>query len=78
MSTLNIAHRGGGALMPETSLAAFRNAIALAADGVELDVQLSADGVAVISALSLASDPNKAARNLLAAVDSARARRGRQ
>jgi len=48
MPTLNIAHRGGGALMPENSLAAFRNAIALAADGAELDVQLSADGVAVI------------------------------
>jgi glycerophosphoryl diester phosphodiesterase len=48
MSTLNIAHRGGGALMPENSLAAFRHAIALGADGAELDVQLSADGVAVI------------------------------
>jgi glycerophosphoryl diester phosphodiesterase len=48
MHTLNIAHRGGGALMPENSLAAFRNAIALGADGAELDVQLSADGVAVI------------------------------
>ena len=48
MHTLNIAHRGGGALMPENSLAAFRNAIMLGADGAELDVQLSADGVAVI------------------------------
>ncbi len=48
MPTLNIAHRGGAALMPENSLAAFCNAIALGADGAELDVQLSADGVAVI------------------------------
>ena len=48
MPTLNIAHRGGAALMPENSLAAFRNAIALGANGAELDVQLSADGVAVI------------------------------
>ena len=44
----NIAHRGGAALMPENSPAAFRNAIALSADGAELDVQLSADGVAVV------------------------------
>jgi glycerophosphoryl diester phosphodiesterase len=48
MKILNIAHRGGAALMPENSLAAFRNAIALGADGAELDVQLSTDGVAVI------------------------------
>lgn len=34
--------------MPENSLAAFRNAIALGCDGAELDVQLSADGVAVV------------------------------
>jgi glycerophosphoryl diester phosphodiesterase len=45
---LNFAHRGGGALMPENSLAAFRNAVALGANGAELDVQLSADGVAVV------------------------------
>jgi glycerophosphoryl diester phosphodiesterase len=48
MTTLNIAHRGGAALMPENTLAAFANAIALGADGAELDVQLSADGVAVV------------------------------
>lgn len=44
----SFAHRGGGALMPENSPAAFRNAIALGANGAELDVQLSADGVAVV------------------------------
>ena len=48
MPTLNIAHRGGAALMPENTLAAFQNAIALGADGAELDVQLSADGVVVV------------------------------
>jgi glycerophosphoryl diester phosphodiesterase len=48
MRTLNIAHRGGAALRPENSLAAFRHAIALGCDGAELDVQLSADGVAVV------------------------------
>jgi len=36
-----------------------------------------ADGVAVISALSLAPDPTSAARDLLSAVDGALARRGR-
>ncbi|HEX2762212.1 MAG TPA: glycerophosphodiester phosphodiesterase family protein, partial [Rhizomicrobium sp.] len=36
------------ALMPENSLAAFRNAMMLGADGAELDVQLSVDGVAVV------------------------------
>ena len=41
-------------------------------------IAAGADGVAVISALSLASDPNKAARNLLSVVDSALARRGKQ
>src|SRR5665647_1465479 len=40
-------------------------------------IAAGADGVAVISALSLASDPNKAARNLLSVVDSALVRRGR-
>jgi glycerophosphoryl diester phosphodiesterase len=45
---LNIAHRGGAALMPENTLAAFADAIARGCDGAELDVQLSADGVAVV------------------------------
>jgi glycerophosphoryl diester phosphodiesterase len=43
------AHRGGAALWPENSLLAFRNAIALGSDLLELDVHLTADGaVAVI------------------------------
>jgi glycerophosphoryl diester phosphodiesterase len=48
MPTLNIAHRGGAALMPENTLAAFADAKARGCDGVELDVQLSADGVVVV------------------------------
>ena len=48
MKTWNIAHRGGGGLRPENTLAAFRHAIALGCDGAELDVQLSADGVVVV------------------------------
>jgi glycerophosphoryl diester phosphodiesterase len=46
--TWNIAHRGGGGLRPENTLAAFAHAIALGCDGAELDVQLSADGIAVV------------------------------
>jgi len=38
-----IAHRGASAYAPENTLPAFRRAVALGADEVELDVQLSAD-----------------------------------
>jgi glycerophosphoryl diester phosphodiesterase len=46
--TVNIAHRGGAALNPENTLAAFRSALALGCDGAELDVQLSRDGEVVV------------------------------
>lgn len=46
--TLNIAHRGASAVAPPNTLAAFRKALELGADGVELDVHLSADGVPVV------------------------------
>jgi glycerophosphoryl diester phosphodiesterase len=42
------AHRGGSALAPENTLAAFDHAIALGVDGLELDVHLSRDGVVVV------------------------------
>ncbi|MBI4607904.1 MAG: glycerophosphodiester phosphodiesterase [Candidatus Rokubacteria bacterium] len=42
------AHRGGGLLWPENSLLAFKNAIALGADLLELDVHLSKDGELVV------------------------------
>jgi glycerophosphoryl diester phosphodiesterase len=42
------AHRGGSALAPENTIAAFDNGLALGARGLELDVHLSADGVAVV------------------------------
>jgi glycerophosphoryl diester phosphodiesterase len=49
MSTRYVAHRGGAAQWPENSLTAFRNAIALGARVLELDVHQTADGaVAVI------------------------------
>lgn len=43
-----IAHRGGSALAPENTLAAFRNALNLPVDAVEVDVHMSKDGHAVI------------------------------
>lgn len=42
------AHRGGCALGPENTIAAFDLGLAAGADGLELDVHLSADGVAVV------------------------------
>ncbi len=42
--TLIIGHRGASAYAPENTLAAFELAAEQGADGVELDVQLSADG----------------------------------
>ncbi len=43
-----IAHRGASAEAPENTLAAFRRALEIGVDGVELDVHLSADGVPVV------------------------------
>jgi glycerophosphoryl diester phosphodiesterase len=43
-----IAHRGASGLAPENTLRAFRLAIALGAEGVEMDVQLTADGTPVV------------------------------
>ena len=45
---LVFAHRGGSALAPENTIAAFDNGLRLGADGLELDVQLSRDGVVVV------------------------------
>src|SRR5687767_9049384 len=42
------AHRGGCALGPENTVAAFDLGVASGADGLELDVHLSADGVVVV------------------------------
>lgn len=42
------AHRGGAALGPENTVAAFDIGLAAGADGLELDVHLSADGVVVV------------------------------
>lgn len=45
---LIIAHRGASIIAPENTLAAFALAIDLGADGIELDVRLSRDGVPVV------------------------------
>ena len=45
---LVFAHRGGSALAPENTIDAFDNGVALGADGLELDVHLSCDGVIVV------------------------------
>jgi glycerophosphoryl diester phosphodiesterase len=48
MKTLNIAHRGASAYAPENTLAAFECAFEMGADGVELDVTLTKDGIPVV------------------------------
>lgn len=45
---LVFAHRGGAALRPENTIAAFDHGLSLGADGLELDVRLSRDGVVVV------------------------------
>jgi len=42
------AHRGGSALAPENTVAAFDSGLALGAEGLELDVHLSRDGVVIV------------------------------
>lgn len=42
---LVIAHRGASAACPENTAAAFDAAMAAGCDGIELDIQLSADGI---------------------------------
>jgi glycerophosphoryl diester phosphodiesterase len=43
-----VAHRGGSALAPENTLAAFRNALTLPVDAIEMDVHMTCDGHAVV------------------------------
>ncbi len=45
---LNIAHRGASGYAPENTRAAFERAIAMGADMIETDVQLSHDGALVL------------------------------
>ncbi len=43
-----VAHRGGSLLAPENTLAAFRHALTWPIDAIELDLQMSCDGHAVV------------------------------
>lgn len=47
-SFLRVAHRGGARLAPENTLAAFRNALTLPIDAIEMDVHMSRDGIPVV------------------------------
>lgn len=50
MSNIKIwAHRGASAYAPENTLAAFKKAMDMRADGVELDVQMTRDGEIVVT-----------------------------
>src|SRR5215831_19104247 len=43
-----LAHRGGGTLAPENTLAGLRTAAALGCEGVEFDVKLTRDDVPIL------------------------------
>lgn len=43
-----VAHRGGAALAPENTMAAFRHAPMFSVDAIELDVQMSRDGHVIV------------------------------
>lgn len=45
---LIFAHRGGARLAPENTMPAIDNGMALGSDGLEIDVQLSSDGIPVV------------------------------
>ena len=60
-----VAHRGASRERPENTGAAFQRALELGADGVELDVHLSADGTLFVHHDSVPHDvPNAALANL--------------
>ena len=48
MPTMIQAHRGASADAPENTMEAFRLAVDIAADGIELDVHLTKDGEVVV------------------------------
>jgi len=48
VTTAVIAHRGASGTAPENTLAAFRRAVDVGADMIELDVQLARDGTVVV------------------------------
>ena len=67
-----LAHRGANRVAPENSLAAFERALAMGADGVELDVHRSADGALVVHHDALAPGLGLLAELPLATIRAAR------
>jgi glycerophosphoryl diester phosphodiesterase len=63
---LVLAHRGARRVAPENTIEAFERAVAVGADGVELDVRRTADGVAVVH-----HDPTTSDGALIAATPAA-------
>lgn len=47
--TLNIAHQGGEGLWPSNTMLAYKNAVALGVDMLEMDMHATRDGVLVLS-----------------------------
>ncbi len=47
--TLNIAHRGGGELLPENTIEAYQNSYANGSESIEGDVHMTSDGYIVVS-----------------------------
>ena len=60
-----LAHRGGGSLAPENTLAGIRKAAAMGFGAVEFDVVLSADAVPVL----IHDETNRPLAQLLAALE---------
>ncbi len=48
MTVIVLAHRGYSAKAPENTMAAFELALAVGADGIELDVHMTRDGEIVV------------------------------
>ena len=61
---LVIGHRGASAYAPENTIAAFNLAFDMGADGIELDVELTRDGVPVVFHFSTPTHPTHGLRTL--------------
>src|SRR5207248_3576915 len=60
-----VAHRGGSLLAPENTLAAFRNALTLPVDAIELDIHMTRDGHAVVFHDNMVEGRTNGAGNIL-------------
>jgi glycerophosphoryl diester phosphodiesterase len=69
---LVLAHRGASRQAPENTVAAFARARALGADGVELDVRRSADGVLIVHHDAIADPVGPLVEQPFAAIRAAR------